>query len=294
MQISPPAAQILSTLHAAGHVAYLVGGCVRDMLLGREPKDWDIATDAQPAELTKLFVSAELIGAHFGVILWHGVEIATFRSDGPYPDGRHPQSVTFETDPAKDAARRDFTINGLFFDTQNNQVIDHVNGQADLAGKVIRAIGDPAARFAEDHLRLLRAVRFAALLEFEIEPGTRAAIRGQSAEIAKVAAERTRDELTKILTEPHPRRGLELLDELTLLEQILPEIKALQGVEQPPDFHPEGDVWTHTLIMLDGLIKPTATLAWGVRLHDVAKPETCQKTDRIRFNGHAIWCIVCL
>ena len=159
---------------------------------------------------------------------------------------------------------------------------------------MIRAIGDPAARFAEDHLRLLRAVRFAALLEFEIEPGTRAAIRGHSAEITRVAAERTRDELTKILTEPHPRRGLELLDELTLLEQILPEIKALQGVEQPPDFHPEGDVWTHTLIMLDGLIKPATTLAWGVLLHDVAKPETCQKTDRIRFNGHAIWCIVCL
>lgn len=287
MQISPPAAEILSKLHAAGHAAYLVGGCVRDMLLGREPKDWDVATDAQPAVLTNLFAGAEPIGAHFGVILWHGVEIATFRSDGPYPDGRHPQSVTFETDPAKDASRRDFTINGLFYDTQNAHVIDHVNGQADLANKVIRAIGDPGARFAEDHLRLLRAVRFAALFEFEIEPGTRAAIRRHSAEIAKVAAERTRDELTKILTEPNPRRGFELLNELNLLEQFLPEVTAMRGVEQPPEFHPEGDVWTHTLLMLEGLVNPAATLAWGVLLHDVAKPLTYEKKDRIRFNGHA-------
>jgi len=162
MHISPPTAQILAALHAAGHQAYLVGGCVRDMLLARQPKDWDIATDAQPDALTKLFPGAELIGAHFGVILWHGVEIATFRSDGPYPDGRHPETVQFETDPAKDAARRDFTINGLFYNTQTQTVIDHVNGQADLNNKLIRAIGDPAKRFAEDHLRMLRAVRFAA------------------------------------------------------------------------------------------------------------------------------------
>ena len=287
MQIPPPAAQILKTLHAAGYTAFLTGGCVRDMLLARQPKDWDVATNARPDELTKLFVGAELIGAHFGVILWHGVEIATFRSDGPYPDGRHPQTVTFETDPAKDAARRDFTINALFYDTQNQTVIDHVNGQADLNNKLIRAVGNPETRFAEDHLRLLRAVRFAARFEFEIEPQTRAAICNQSQLINNVAAERTRDELTKILTEPHPRRGFELLDQLNLLEQILPEIKAMQGVEQPKEFHPEGDVWTHTLLMLESLNQPTETLAWAVLLHDVAKPKTYQKTDRIRFNGHA-------
>lgn len=287
MQISPVAAQILSTLHADGHRAYLVGGCVRDMVLGRPPKDWDIATSARPDELTKLFVGSEAIGAHFGVILWHGVEIATFRSDGLYADGRRPESVQFETDPAKDAARRDFTINGLFYDTQNQTVIDHVNGRQDLANKIIRAIGDPAARFAEDHLRLLRAVRFAARFEFEIEPATRDAIRAHSTEITKVAAERIRDELTRILTGPHPRRGLELLDSLHLLEPILPEAKAMQGVEQPPEFHPEGDVWTHTMLMLDGLREPTPTLAWSVLLHDIAKPNTYEKTDRIRFNGHA-------
>ncbi|MEO6759911.1 MAG: HD domain-containing protein, partial [Saprospiraceae bacterium] len=190
-------------------------------------------------------------------------------------------------DPAKDAARRDFTINGLFYDTQTETVIDYVNGRLDLANKVIRAIGDPAARFAEDHLRLLRAVRFAARFEFQIDPATEDAIRAHSTEITKVAAERTRDELTRILTEPHPRRGFELLDTLGLLEPILPEVKAMQGVEQPPEFHPEGDVWTHTMLMLDGLQKPSATLAWGVLLHDIAKPNTYEKTDRIRFNGHA-------
>jgi len=287
MQIPSVPQQILTTLHAAGHQAYLVGGCVRDMLLGRQPKDWDVATDAQPDQLTKLFVDAELIGAHFGVILWRRVEIATFRSDGAYSDGRRPESVTFETDPAKDAARRDFTINGLFYDTRTSQVIDHVNGRQDLANKIIRAIGDPSARFAEDHLRLLRAVRFAARFGFEIEPATRGAIRSHSAGILNVAAERTRDELTRILTEPHPRRGFELLDELDLLEKILPEVKTMQGVEQPPDYHPEGDVWTHTMIMLDGLNQPTETLAWGVLLHDIAKPVTYERTDRIRFNGHA-------
>jgi putative nucleotidyltransferase with HDIG domain len=287
MQIPPAAAQILSALHAAGHRAYLVGGCVRDMLLNRQPKDWDIATDARPAELTRLFAGAEQIGAHFGVILWRGVEIATFRSDGAYSDGRRPESVQFESDPAKDAARRDFTINGLFYDTQDSKVIDYVNGRQDLANKVIRAIGDPAERFAEDRLRLLRAVRFAARFEFEIEPATCAAIRAHSAEVTKVAAERTRDELTRILTESHPHRGFELLDSLHLLGPILPEVKAMQGVEQPPEFHPEGDVWTHTLLMLDGLSQPTVTLAWGVLLHDIAKPQTYKKTDRIRFNGHA-------
>ena len=286
MILPPPVTQILARLHGHGHIACLVGGCVRDHLLGREPKDFDIATDAQPAELTALFPGAELIGAHFGVILWHGVEIATFRSDGPYLDGRHPQSVQFETDPARDAARRDFTINGLFFDSQTNRIIDDVNGRQDLANKTIRAIGDPNQRFAEDHLRLLRAVRFAARFEFEIEPATAAAIRAHGPQIQTVSPERIRDEISRILTEPHPRRGLELLNDLALLEHILPEVKALQGVRQPPQFHPEGDVWTHTLMMMDGLNKPTITQAWAVLLHDIGKPPTFTETDRIRFNGH--------
>jgi poly(A) polymerase len=287
MFISPPAVEILHRLHAAGHHAFLVGGCVRDFLLGRQPKDWDVATSAPPEQLVRLFEGAELVGAHFGVILWRGVEIATFRSDGPYADGRRPASVHFETDPARDAARRDFSINGLFYDPQTRQVIDFVNGRHDLHHKLIRAIGDPAARFAEDHLRLLRAVRFAARFAFDIEPATAAAIRSHRHLIANVAPERIRDELTKILTETHPHRGFELLDSLGLLEILLPEVKAMQGVEQPPDFHPEGDVWTHTLLMLDGLRQPSPTLAWAVLLHDVAKPTTFQKTDRIRFNGHA-------
>lgn len=286
MIVPPAATQILARLHEHGHTALLVGGCVRDHLLGRQPKDFDIATTARPDQLAALFPGAQLIGAHFGVILWQGVEVATFRSDGPYHDGRHPASVRFETDPARDAARRDFTINGLFFDTRSNRVIDHVHGQRDLANKTIRAIGRPEARFAEDHLRLLRAVRFAARFEFEIEPATAAAIRHHSADIVTVAAERTRDELTRILTEPHPRRGFELLDSLGLLPHILPEVKALQGVQQPPQFHPEGDVWTHTLMMLEGLRQPTITQAWSVLLHDIGKPPTFTETDRIRFNGH--------
>ena len=287
MQINSPAAEVLKRLHAAGRQAYLVGGCVRDMLMGREPKDWDVATDASPAELLALFENAEPIGAHFGVVLWRGIEIATFRSDGPYADGRHPASVVFETDPARDAARRDFTINGLFFDVVANRVLDFVGGEADIGRGLIRAIGKAEERFAEDHLRLLRAVRFAAKFGFAIEGGTEAAIRARVGDIGNVAAERVRDELTKILVEGQARRGFELLDELELLVQFLPEVKALQGVEQPPEFHPEGDVWTHTLLMLDGLRAPSASLALGVLLHDIAKPATFERLDRIRFNGHA-------
>jgi poly(A) polymerase len=287
METSPEAAEVLSVLHAAGHQAYLVGGCVRDMLLGRNPKDWDVATDARPEQLERLFAGSERIGAHFGVILWHGVEIATFRSDGPYADGRHPETVQFETDPAKDAARRDFTINGLFFDAGTGRILDFVQGREDLAAKVVRAIGNPPERFAEDHLRLLRAVRFAARFGFALETRTAAAIRAHSGAILTVAAERVRDELSKILTEAHPRRGIELLDELELLAWILPEVRAMQGVEQPPEFHPEGDVWTHTMLMLDTLRQPSLPLAWGVLLHDVGKPATITRTDRIRFNGHA-------
>jgi len=287
MTIPAPVAQILNALRAAGHQAFLVGGCVRDILLHSEPKDYDIATSARPVEVIGIFPKADPVGAKFGVLLLNGVEIATFRSDGAYTDGRRPEGVHFESNPANDAARRDFTINGLFYDDTAGQILDYVGGQSDLANRVIRAIGNPAERFAEDHLRMLRAVRFATRLDFEIEPGTADAIRAQAGQIRHISPERTRDELTRILTGPHPRRGFEWLDELGLLEHILPEVKAMQGVPQPPDFHPEGDVWTHTLMLLDGLQNPSIELAWAALLHDVGKPVTFTNTDRIRFNGHA-------
>jgi poly(A) polymerase len=215
------------------------------------------------------------------------VEVATFRSEGTYADGRHPDQVRFETNPALDAQRRDFTINGLMQDPLSGRVLDFVAGQADLENKIIRAIGDPERRFQEDHLRMLRAVRFAARLGFRVEPDTLSAIQRLSFYICKISAERIRDELVRILTEGHARRGFELLDESGLLVHILPEIKALQGVQQPPEFHPEGDVWTHVLLMLDQLRAPPATLAVGVLLHDVGKPPTFRIADRIRFDGHA-------
>jgi len=268
-----------------------VGGCVRDLLLGRSPEDYDLATDAQPDQLVKLFPKAQLVGAQFGVVLVDGVEVATFRSDHAYSDGRHPGQVLFETDRKQDVLRRDFTINALLLDPSDlshpaEKVVDYVGGVRDLQAHVIRAIGDPERRFEEDHLRMLRAIRFAARFGFEIEPGTMAAIRKLHQRIVRVAPERVRDELVRILTEGAPRRGFELLDESRLLPDILPEIAAMKGVEQPPEFHPEGDVWIHTLIMLEGLQSPSATLALGVLLHDVGKPGTFRVADRIRFDGH--------
>lgn len=280
------ARSIVARLKEAGHTAYFVGGCVRDWLLKQPVKDYDIATSARPDDVLALFPKAKLVGAHFGVVLVGNVEVATYRSDGVYIDGRHPGEVHFETDPAMDAARRDFTINGMFQDPETGNVLDFVGGQADLAAGLIRAIGNPAERFQEDHLRMLRAVRFAARLNFAIEPQTLDAIRKLAPRIHTIAAERVRDELTRMLTEGAPRRAIELLDETGLLIEVLPEVKAFQGVEQPPQFHPEGDVWIHVLIMLDLLQKPSATLAWGVLLHDVGKPGTFQRLDRIRFNGH--------
>jgi putative nucleotidyltransferase with HDIG domain len=281
---------IVERLRLAGHAAFLVGGCVRDLLLGREPKDFDVATSAQPDELLRLFPGADEVGAHFGVVLVHEggahVEVATFRSDLEYLDGRRPVAVHFETDPRQDVLRRDFTINALLLDPVSGEVLDFTGGRADLDARLIRAIGDPERRFREDHLRLLRAVRFAARLGFEIEGETFAAIRHLAALIRSVAAERVRDEVARILTEGNARRGFELLDSTGLLEQILPEIAALKGVAQPPEFHPEGDVWTHTLIMLDGLREPSLTLALGVLLHDVGKPATFRIAERIRFDGH--------
>jgi poly(A) polymerase len=286
---------ICNTLRGGGYQALLVGGCVRDLLLGREPADYDVTTDATPEQVVSLFPESVAVGAQFGVILIPRdglkVEVATFRSDVGYSDGRHPDSVVYSKTPQEDVQRRDFTINGLLMRHDTGEVLDFVGGQADLEAKVIRAIGEPGHRFAEDKLRMMRAVRFTARFGFEIEPETFRAIRRHVGVIHQVSPERLREELTKLLTEGAARRAFELLDETWLLQQVLPEIGAMKGVEQPPQYHPEGDVWIHTLLMLEGLpADPSPTLAWGVLLHDVGKPPTFQSTaetgDRIRFNNH--------
>ena len=284
------AGEIVEELRRAGWQAFLVGGCVRDLLLGIEPKDYDVATDARPEDVLRLYPASLRVGAHFGVILVRSedaaVEVATFRSDQEYADGRRPTDVRFETDPKQDALRRDFTVNALLMDPGTGEILDYTGGRDDLSSGVIRAIGDPEARFREDHLRMLRAIRFAARLGFQIEPRTMAAISNLRALITSMSAERVRDEIVRILTEGGARRGFELLDETGLLQEILPEVAAMKGVEQPPEYHPEGDVWVHTLIMLDGLGKTTPTLGMGVLLHDVGKPPTFRVAERIRFDGH--------
>jgi poly(A) polymerase len=280
-------------LKAAGHEALFAGGCVRDRLLGHPPKDYDIATSATPVQVMGIFPGSNEVGAHFGVVIakhgGHHVEIATFRTDGSYRDGRRPESVTFST-PQEDAQRRDFTINGLFENPESGEVIDHVGGMADLNARVIRAIGDPTARFTEDGLRLLRAVRFAARMGFTIEPVTDAALRDCAPLLDRISPERIRDEFSKILTSPRRREGLQHLVETDLIRHFLPEVLPLIGCEQPPEWHPEGDVYTHTLIMLE-MLEPDAPLelCLAVLLHDIAKPP-CMTIDdesgRIRFNGH--------
>jgi poly(A) polymerase len=286
---------ICDTLRRSGYQALLVGGCVRDLLLVRDPADYDVTTDATPEQVVSLFPESVAVGAQFGVILIPRdglkVEVATFRSDVGYSDGRHPDRVVYSKTPQEDVQRRDFTINGLLMRHDTGEVLDFVGGQTDLEAKVIRAIGEPVRRFAEDKLRMMRAVRFAARFGFEIEAATFRAIRQHVAEIHQVSSERLREELTKLLTEGAARRAFELLDETWLLQQVLPEIGAMKGVEQPPQYHPEGDVWIHTLLMLEGLPKDVSpTLAWGVLLHDVGKPPTFQSAaetgDRIRFNNH--------
>lgn len=286
------ARDIVATLRAAGHEAYFAGGCVRDLLLGTEPKDVDIATSARPDEVQALFPRTVAVGAQFGVIVVLSgggeFEVATFRADGEYLDGRRPESVTF-ADAAGDARRRDFTVNGLFYDPVAGRVLDFVGGQADLEAGVLRAIGAPEERFAEDKLRLLRGVRFAARLGFEIDPATWEALRAGAAGIHAVSAERIRDELAKILTHPSRVRGFDLLDASGLLREILPEVETLKGCEQPPEFHPEGDVFVHTRLMLDLLpAEVSLPLVLGVLFHDLGKPPTFQRdeTGRIRFNGH--------
>ena len=299
MDIPAGALHIVRTLREAGFQALLAGGGVRDLLLGREPADWDIATDAEPAAVASLFSRTAPVGAKFGIVLVHcddgEYEVARFRRDGPYLDGRHPSVVSFTT-AEEDARRRDFTVNGMFLDPMaaslDDGVVDHVGGRADLEARLIRAIGSPDERFAEDHLRLLRAARFAARLGFEIEPYTAAAIARQAPGLDRISPERIRDEFTGILTEGQARRGLQLLLDLGLLERVLPEVAAMRGVRQAPEHHPEGDVWTHTLLMLDEamaarpdrLLDPS--LAWGILLHDVGKPPTYEEADRIRFNNH--------
>ncbi|HXX14448.1 MAG TPA: CCA tRNA nucleotidyltransferase [Candidatus Eremiobacteraceae bacterium] len=287
---------ICETLQSHGHQAYLVGGCVRDLLLDRDPTDYDVATDASPDRVLELFPDTVSVGAQFGVVLVKDssakVEVATFRKDIGYSDGRHPDRVVYTTSPEEDVRRRDFTINGLLLRHNTDEVLDFVGGQSDLRAEVIRAIGDPERRFAEDKLRMLRAVRFAARFGYAIEPKTFAAIHRHAPEIHFVSAERIREELSKLLSEGAARSGFELLDKTRLLQQVLPEISAMKGVQQPPDYHPEGDVWIHTRMMLAALpagVSPT--LAWGVLLHDVGKPPTFRDAsatgDRIRFDNHA-------
>ena len=349
------ALRILETLRAEGHQAYLAGGCVRDLLLGRTPLDYDVATSATPDIVLKLFPRTFAVGAHFGVVLvadetldeapsfedaedaaprYSVTEVATFRSDAAYSDGRHPDAVRYTTSAEEDVQRRDFTINGLLLDPVKilacetseklrdsaecqgatfsragipqkaigalapepslapqrlrAAVLDYVGGLADLDACILRAIGDPLHRFEEDRLRLLRAVRFAARFGFSLDPATFSAIRALTPRIVSVSNERVRDELTKMLTEGKARRAFELMDETGLLMEVLPEIVRMKGVEQPPQFHPEGDDFLHTLLLLEQLpLRCPRTLAWGALLHDVGKPPTFRiAPDRIRFDGH--------
>jgi poly(A) polymerase len=314
------AISIVEALRGRGFQAYLAGGCVRDLLLNRQPADYDVATSATPKQVMEIFPDAYAVGVQFGVVLvpepqssptpvpsvfkpfaesetnpeenrsaeGETIEVATFRSDLAYSDGRHPDEVRFTQDPREDVLRRDFTINGMMLDPLTNEVLDFVGGRKDLEAGIIRAIGDPERRFGEDKLRILRAVRFAARFEYSIEEETLAAIKRHAAEIKMVSRERVRDELTRMLIERRARRAFLLLDETGLLHEVLPEITKMKGVEQPPEFHPEGDVFQHTLLLLDHLPHPCPpTLAWGALLHDVGKPATFRVgPDRIRFDNH--------
>jgi poly(A) polymerase len=306
------ATEIVRTLRTNGHQAYFAGGCVRDLLLHHEPADYDVSTSATPREVMQIFPQTYAVGEQFGVVLIpfressteHNdgatesinsaeskrktIEVATFRCDVSYTDGRHPDEVRFTKDPREDVERRDFTINGMMLDPVTNDILDYVGGQADLKAGTIRAIGDPTRRFTEDKLRMLRAVRFAARFEYVIDPTTMAAMQKLAPQIHQVSSERVREELNKMLTEGHARRAFELLDETRLLREVLPEISAMKGVAQPPQYHPEGDVFVHTMLLLEKL-RPFAskTLGWGALLHDVGKPPTFRVApDRIRFDGH--------
>ena len=306
------AAEIVRTLRERGHQAYFAGGCVRDLLLGCEPADFDVATDATPRQVMQIFPETLAVGEQFGVVLVplqlddrtvtgedarrstreRAIEVATFRSDAGYSDGRHPDEVRFSKDPREDMQRRDFTINGMMLDPATNEILDFVGGRDDLKAGIVRAIGEPERRFGEDKLRMLRAVRFAARFDYKIDPATFAAIQKLAPQIHQVSCERVREELTRMLTEGRARRAFELLDTSGLLREVLPEIAAMKGVEQSPQYHPEGDVFVHTLLLLEKLqagcsVSVSKTLAWGALLHDVGKPPTFRVApDRIRFDGH--------
>ena len=283
------AKEIVKVLREAGFRAYWAGGSVRDLVMGHEPQDYDVATDARPEQVMKVFSKTVPVGVSFGVVkvIENGFEfeVTTFRSDGRYIDGRHPAEVHYSGD-REDAARRDFTINGMFYDPLKKEIIDYVEGRRDIGAGVIRAIGDPHERFEEDKLRLMRAVRFAARFGFVIEPDTEAALRDLAGQIQQISAERIRDELKKMLTGPNPFDGLSLLIKTGLMKTILPEVLAMDGVEQPKEFHPEGDVLTHTLLLLKNLNHPSFELALAALLHDVGKPPTFSIRDRIRFDNH--------
>lgn len=288
------AVKIVETLRKAGFKAYFAGGCVRDQVMGKQPQDYDIATDARPEDVMRLFPKTIPVGVSFGVVIVvagpYQFEVATFRSDGKYLDGRHPVEVRFSSE-VEDARRRDFTINGLFYDPIEKRVVDYVGGQDDIRAGLIRCIGDPRERFSEDKLRLMRAVRFSAQLDYKIEPRTYQALVDLAPQITVVSAERIRDELAKILTGPRPAMGMRLLHQTGLLKAILPEVAAMEGVQQPPEYHPEGDVWVHTLLMLEKMSPaPSFDFAMAVLLHDVGKPPTFTPPkadgDRIRFDNH--------
>lgn len=287
------AQKIANTLNQHGHTCYFAGGCVRDTLLSRTPNDYDLATSATPKQVLKLFPKSDSIGAHFGVMLVkvYGMpfEVATFRTDGTYTDNRRPDSVSFSS-PQDDASRRDFTVNGLFQDPLTGEIIDFVNGLVDLEQKIIRAIGNPVDRFQEDALRLMRAIRFATKLDFEIEPNTWKAICENAHLLEHIAVERIQAEFNQILLHKDRARGLDLMVKSGLIRYCIPEVLELIGCEQPPQFHPEGDVYVHTKIMLDMLSgEPSLELCLAVLLHDIGKPATYTyhpEEDRIRFSGH--------
>ncbi len=283
--------EVVRRLRDHGFAAYWVGGCVRDLEMGREPHDYDVATNARPSEVAALFEHTVLIGARFGVVVVtldeDRYEVSTFRAEGPYLDGRRPSRIEF-ADAQTDVTRRDFTINGLLHDPLSGETIDYVGGRADIERRLVRTIGEPGARFAEDRLRMLRAIRLAAELEFDVEAETLQAIAAQAPAITEVSAERIRDELFRLLTSPGRGRAVRLLYDTGLLHAILPEVAATAGVPQPPEYHPEGDVFTHTVLALERLHRPSPIVAMATLLHDVGKPPTFSQSDRIRFNEHDV------
>ncbi|HLE87792.1 MAG TPA: CCA tRNA nucleotidyltransferase [Candidatus Brocadiaceae bacterium] len=297
MTVKQTAIEIVKTLQKHGYKAFFAGGCVRDMIMGKVSIDYDIATSALPQDIINLFGKTIPVGVQFGVVIvvkdGHNFEVATFRTEGSYSDGRHPDYVAFST-PEDDVKRRDFTINGLLYDPVKNEILDYVGGQEDISKGIIRTIGNPAERFTEDKLRMIRAARFACRFNFPIHEDTRRAIIQLAQNIHVVSAERIREELEKILTGTNPHIGIKLLDELCLLEEILPEVSSMKGVRQPENFHPEGDVFVHTLLCLSklapvpeqGMERPSWTFAMGILLHDIGKTITFEESDRIRFNLH--------